>query len=533
MGTMADLVAGLAASEHPGLRFEDQQLTHAEVVAAASARAAWLLDQPPSPHFHVGVLLDNVPETLFWLEACALAGAALVGLNSTRPGPALVADLAHTDCQVLVTDTDHLSSLASLSVPAGVQTLVIDDPAYDATLDPYRSAGLPSLAVKESDIFLLIFTSGTTSAPKAVIRSQGVFARFSERVARGLSITQQDVAYNSMPWFHSNALYVAYGPVIATGATLALRRRFSASAFAADVRTFGATYFNYVGKPLEYILATPLLDSDRDNWLRFGQGNEANEGDIAAFEARFGCRIFDGFGSSENAITIVRTPNAPVGSLGQAAPGVIVANPETGEECPRAEFDGSGHLVNADFAIGELVNTTGGNDFEGYYANDEANASRIRNGWYWSGDLGYRDADGFFYFAGRGYDWLRVDGENFAAAPIERILLRHPDVLLTAVYAVPDPHVGDRVMAALELRAGAVFDPASFAAFLAAQPDLGVKWAPHFIRLCAPLPLSPTNKIMKRELRAEAWETTDPVWERVGRRSFGYARFTGGPIPAG
>jgi fatty-acyl-CoA synthase len=192
-------------------------------------------------------------------------------------------------------------------------------------------------------------------------------------------------------------------------------------------------------------------------------------------------------------------------------------NPATGEECPRAHFDAAGRLLNADDAVGEFVNKAGLARFEGYYNNDEANAQRRRNGWYWSGDLGYRDAQGFFYFAGRGYDWLRVDGENFSAAPIERILLRHPDILLAAAYAVPDAHVGDQVMVAIELKPGAVFAPDAFDAFLGQQPDLGTKWRPRFVRVARSLPLTHTNKIKKRELRRERWETPEPVWWRPDR----------------
>ena len=122
---------------------------------------------------------------------------------------------------------------------------------------------------------------------------------------------------------------------------------------------------------------------------------------------------------------------------------------------PAARFDAQGRLLNAEEAIGELVSKGGGAGFEGYWRNDEAERARLREGWYWTGDLAYRDEAGFFYFAGRDHDWLRVDGENFASAPIERILQRHPDVVLAAVYAVPDPVVGDQVMAAVQLRPGA------------------------------------------------------------------------------
>ena len=120
----------------------------------------------------------------------------------------------------------------------------------------------------------------------------------------------------------------------------------------------------------------------------------------------------------------------------------------------RAKFDGDGRLLNPDECIGEIVNKNGAAGFEGYYKNDEANSARIRNGWYWTGDLGYRDEDGWAYFGGRDFEWIRVDGENFAAAPIERILARHHDVVLAAVYAVPDAEVGDQVMATLLVRPG-------------------------------------------------------------------------------
>ncbi len=99
--------------------------------------------------------------------------------------------------------------------------------------------------------------------------------------------------------------------------------------------------------------------------------------------------------------------------------------------------------------VGEIVNTSGVGVFEGYYNNDEANARATRNGWYWSGDLGYLDAEGYLYFAGRYADWIRVDGENFPVGPIETMVARHPDVLACAAYGVPDPEAGDRVMVAL------------------------------------------------------------------------------------
>jgi fatty-acyl-CoA synthase len=204
----------------------------------------------------------------------------------------------------------------------------------------------------------------------------------------------------------------------------------------------------------------------------------------------------------------------PQGALGRAPEGTVVLDLETGEECPPAEFDEHRRLLNPDAAIGELSSRSQGAGFEGYWRNEDADAERVRDGVYRTGDLAYRDAEGYFYFAGRDFDWLRVDGENFAAAPVERILARHPDVLLAVVYAIPDPEVGDQVMAALQLLAGRELDPVGLADFLAAQPDLGTKWAPRFVRVTDQLPVTPTSKVLKRVLRRERWECRDPVWWR-------------------
>ena len=242
-------------------------------------------------------------------------------------------------------------------------------------------------------------------------------------MAASLKLVPSDVTYASMPLFHSAALFTAWAPTIVAGATLALRRRFSASAFLPDVRKYHATYFNYVGKPLAYILDTPEQPDDADNPLQRGFGNEGNEADVRRFEARFDCPLTDGYGQTETGASIGRVPGTPVGSLGKGTDAVKVINPETGEECPPARFDDDGKLLNAEEATGEIVNFAA-QGFEGYWKNEEAIRERYRDGAYWTGDLAYRDENGFFYFAGRSADWIRVDGENFAAAPVERILLR-------------------------------------------------------------------------------------------------------------
>jgi fatty-acyl-CoA synthase len=526
--TVDALVRLRAGDDRPGLAFGDSRWTHAEVTAAQAARASLLAQlRRPGP-FHVAVLLDNVPEYVYWLGAAALAGAVLVGANPTHRGDELVRDLTHTQCQLLVTSAAYLPLLAGRDLGAALgadRILVVDGagpvgaPDYGDLLAAHRGAPLPDPASTEitpDTLGLLLFTSGTSGAPKACRCTQGRLARIGAVVAQMFALGPDDVCYLAMPLFHSNALMAGWAPALAAGAAVALRERFSASRFLDDVRAYGATYFNYVGKPLSYVLATPERPDDADNPLRRAFGNEAAAADVVRFAARFGCHVQDAYGSTEGGASVQRTPDTPRGALGHASPQTIVVDPATGEECPRARFDEHGRLVNAEDAIGELVNTAGASGFEGYWCNDDAEAARLRGGWYWTGDLAYRDEAGFVYFAGRDHDWLRVDGENFAAAPVEDVLQRFDGVVLAAVYAVPDERAGDQVMAALELRPGASFDPDAFAAFLAAQDDLGTKWAPRFVRV-GPLPVTATTKVLTRQLRAERWRCSDPVWWRPGR----------------
>jgi len=513
MTTVAELVRARAGEDTTALLYEDDRWTYAEYVQACAERAA-LLDElrRPGP-FHAGVLLDNVPEFPMWLGAAALAGAVVVGINPTRRGAELARDVTHTDCQLIVTDEVYAPLLQGLDLGIDDERILVTESAgYRDALARHRGAPLPELEVGAEDLFLLLFTSGTSGAPKACICSHGRLARIGQTLAGMVGLGPDDVCYLAMPMFHSNALMAGWSPALAGGATTALRRKFSASGFLPDVRRFGATYFNYVGKPLSYVLATPEQPDDADNTLRLVFGNEAAELDIERFSKRFGCPVVDSYGSTEGGATVSRTPDMPPGALGRGAEGIAVLDPETGEEMPPARFDSQGRLVNPDEAIGELVNRLGAASFEGYWRNDEADHARVHNGVYWTGDLAYRDEAGFIYFAGRDFEWLRVDGENFAAAPVERILARHPDVVLAAVYAVPDPDVGDRVMAALQLRAGADFDADGFAAFLAEQPDLGTKWTPRFVRIADPLPVTETSKVLKRPLRRERWECADRVW---------------------
>ena len=508
-----DLFLRHADNDDVGGWFEDRSYSYREVVAESLRRAAlWDSIRDPDAPPHVGVLLDNTAEYLFWLGAAAISRSVVVGINATYRGAELARLVDHTDCQALVTSDTYGALLddAPHAVPQH-RVMRTQTPEYAsalASVDAQREWA----PAAEDDLYLLIFTSGSTGFPKAVRCTQGRMARTGTHVASITPVAPGKVVYAPLPFFHTSALFTGIASALHAGAGIGSRAKFSASQTMPDIRRMGAVMLTYTGKVLNYILAVPPSPDDADNPLELAIGNEASESDIRTFAARFGCQVRDSYGSTEGMIIIRRDATMPCGSIGLADDTIKVFDPETGAECPRAEFDAHGRLANGDVAVGEIVNTAPGTGFEGYYRNEEALASKVRDGIYYSGDLAYRDADGWFYFAGRSNEWLRVDGENFAAGPVEAIVLRYPRARSAAVYAVPDDPVGDRVMVAIEVDDLDTFDVDDFDAFLAQQSDLGPKWLPSFVRPTSELPKLASMKLDKTRLRREAWSTPGISW---------------------
>lgn len=469
---MLDVSSGLLALadvHDRGILFEDTFVSWAEHVERSAALADWLhstLDPSRPPHF--GVLMDNVPEFSFLLGAASFSGSVLVGLNSTRSAADLERDIAVSDCQFVLTD----------------QVRAVPPP------------GVIPHSRRPDELLMLIFTSGTSGEPKAVRITQQKVAFPGAMMADRFGLTRDDVVYVSMPMFHSNSIMAGWAVGLAAGCNVVLRRKFSASGFLPDVRKYGVTYANYVGKPLSYVLQTPRQPDDADNSLRIMFGNEGSARVVNEFAERFGVTVIDAFGSTEGGVSISADPAAPPGALGKFLPGIEVVRADD-SRCAPGE-------------IGEIVNTTGAGMFAGYYNDPAAEAERMRGGWFRTGDLAYQDDDGWVFYAGRTAGWLRVDGENLAVAPIERILLRYPKIGRVAVYGVP-AEIGDRVMAAV-VPVGE-FDVDDFTKFLDAQPDLGPKQRPTVVRVCADLPQTATFKVLVRQLKADGLSCADPVFQ--------------------
>ena len=519
---------------------EARRWTYAQTFDAACRFANLFLRlRKPGRPFHVGVLMDNVPAFVFSEFGCAVAGATLVGLNPTRTGGFLARDLTYADCQIIVVEARYAEQLRSalLTDPTPDVTVLVADDGSASTPENGASGGWlrlenelataqatdPDVPVESTDLLMIVFTSGTTKAPKGVLNSHGRLMLLGWGASAHMcGFTAEDTVYCAMPLFHANAQILALVPALTAGGAVALAPRFSKTNFLTDIRRYGATLFNYVGSPFAYIMDTPERPDDADNPLRLAYGNEAPRQYVEAFAKRFGCEVVDGYGASEVGVGFTRDRTDPPRALGRAE-GVKILN-EQGDECPPARFDDSGRPLNAEEAVGEIVNTGGVFLFEGYYKDEESTRARTRNGWFYTGDLGYRDADGFIYFAGRDAEWLRVGGENFLARPIEESLGRYSDVMIASVYGVPDPEAGDQVMATLTLQTGAQFDPVGFGRFVDSDAGLPPRWRPMFVRVTHDVAVTHTNKVLKRVLRREKF-LVDRLSDTVYWRPRGASEF--------
>ncbi len=319
--TVTKLLVPLAEIDDRGVYFEDSFVSWRDHLRHGAAIAATLRQRlDPAKPPHVGVLLENTPFFSAMLVAAGMSGIVPVGLNPVRRGEALARDIAHADCQVVLADSKSAAPLGD------IEHVNVDSDAWADEVAGHLDAQLRFQAASPEDLFMLIFTSGTSGEPKAVKCSHAKVAIAGVTMAQRFELGRDDVCYVSMPLFHSNAVLVGWAVAAACQGSMALRRKFSASGFLPDVRRYGATYANYVGKPLSYVLATPERPDDADNPLRAVYGNEGVPADVERFGRRFGCVVQDGFGSTEGGVAIARTPDTPPGALGPLPEGIKIVD---------------------------------------------------------------------------------------------------------------------------------------------------------------------------------------------------------------
>ncbi len=494
-----------------------------------------------SERFHVGVFMQNIPEFFYILGGCAFTDSTLVGVNNAQVGDKLAFDINTIDIKVLFVDSVEqpgtggtflvtvLQANKTVGFAAFTKEYILlaakgtgnDNGSIEdipETLQKYSSSlsEFKPIELDVSNAGVIIFTSGTTGIPKGIEVSWKKLIDVGMTATNILKYTEQDVGYVCMPINHSNSLYLNIMPALINGAKLLTRRRFSVSNFVKDIEEVGATVWNCVGDPVQYLInyisSTVGKDADYSHLpLRTVISTGTNAANRAVFTGMFGLEIFkEVYGSTEaGAITAV-DENTPEYSVGKLVKDVRVIHEETLEECVLAEVDEQGKILNLDTSAGEIIvsqTSLGASAFTGYYKLTEESSDKICSikgeDFYRLGDLGAiveKNGVKYLVFLGRTGDWVRYKGENWAPIDGEKLITTFEGITSAGIIGVPQSTgKEDDPMYVLEVNNPAEFDIKTFYSFC--QKKVPRYMIPRFIRLVTNLPMTETMKLKKTILK--------------------------------
>lgn len=528
--------------DRPALLDESRSLSYTQFNAWAN-RLAWAFKAEGVRHGSVvAVMLENRLELLAILAALSKLGAVGALVNTTQRGKVLAHSLNLVKPGFMLIGDELLAAFnevaEQLDNPQTPRYWVADqDCLEDAGQAPDGWTNLMQLArsqasdnppdsakVQMKDPCFLIYTSGTTGLPKASIMSHGKWIKaYGGFGHSGLTLGTQDVLYLTLPCYHNNAVTVCWSAAIAGGAAIALRRKFSASAFWPDVQRHQATCFGYIGELCRYLLNQPETPAEKNNSLRCMIGNGLRPSIWAEFKARFGIeQITEFYASSEGNIGFTNVFNFD-NTVGFSPATYAIVRYDLENDC--AMRTAKGFLQKADKGEpGLLISEISAKwPFDGYTDPAKSEAAILRNvfkkgdAWFNTGDLMRDIGCKHAQFVDRLGDTFRWKGENVSTTEVENALGAFPGVEDAVVYGVEIPGTNGRCgMAALRLREGATLDGNALAAHL--DSELPVYAAPLFIRLLGEVETTGTFKYKKADLKQAAYDpqrVQDPLWVRL------------------
>jgi long-chain acyl-CoA synthetase len=477
-------------SEADGRRF-----TYREFDAAVNRAANMLHALGVGRGDAVSLLLPNGAEYVVAYFACFKLGALAGPVNSLLKPEEMAYVVGNSEAKVLLHHSQFAGQVEALRAGSGTlrETVVFDDERAAAEEFSREPGAWGASPLSRDDEAIIIYTSGTTGRPKGCLLTHGNLLANARQIVEWLGFTGDDRLLTVMPLFHMNAVSVTTASALYAGGSTVVSPRFSASRFWQIVGDYEITSFGSVATMLSMLLAKypgGVPEGSGAKSLRFAMcGSAPVPAEVLRrFEETFGCLVVEGYGLSES--TCRSTFNPPdarrrPGSCGMAIGNEMRVVDEDDRELPDGE-------------AGEIV-MRGENVFKGYFRNDEATARAFRGGWFHTGDVGYRDAEGFFHIVDRKSDMIIRGGENIYPREIDELLYRHPAVAEAAAFGVPDELYGEEVAAFVVLKEGGGASGDEIAAYC--RGHLADFKCPKAVRVVAALPKGPTGKVLKRELR--------------------------------
>ena len=438
------------------------------------------------PGTRVACLLANGVSYLILRYALTCAGLVEVAVNGQHKGVVLRAMLTKVRPEVIVVADRFRENLSGSGYDLAATGLLDEESLARITARPIAWRERPTIPVGPREPCRILFSSGTTGASKAVELSQAYEVYTGERHGELLDIGIGDRWLYVTPMFHIDAVYI-FSIVLHTGAALALAPNFSASRFWRDAANSRASYLCYVGSILAILLKGD--GPDEPTPLRLAVGGGATGGQVEEFERRFGVEVLESYAMTECiACTFSTRAGKKQGSIGRPVPGYEVAIlDEAGARLPPGACGEIAIRAEEDCAL-----------FTRYVGDPEATAQAMRGGWFHTGDLGSRDADGHFHFCGRIKDAIRVGGENVSAQELEAIADSHPAIAASAAVAVPAEIGDDDILLYVELKSGMEVSGQELFAFFAARAAKFM--VPRYLRFIERLPRTATERVQKSEL---------------------------------
>lgn len=500
METLRDALARHAAAR-PNAPFlfapeTGRVLTYAELGRQARLLARFLAAMRLAKGDKVGLFLHNAYQTATLFLGSMMGGYVCAPFNLLAQRSQLAYVLAHSDCKILFTAREYEARVADALPPTGGPEVIVIDPDAPELFLAQRLPAFDAPPLAASDPALLMYTSGTTGTPKGALLTHANLVASARSVSGWHDLGPDDRVLSALPLYHINGQCIATISTLYSGGGIVMPHRFSVHEWWTLVDRYQVTWINMVPTIIAYLLnaAAPGPGRRYPN-VRFGRSASAPlpPEQHQAFEQTFGIPVIEAMGMTECASTVFANPQDP-GRRKYGSPGVPcgveakVIDAE-GRELPQGK-------------AGEIL-LRGANVMQGYYKAPELTRAAIdRGGWLRTGDLGYRDADGFYFITGRLKELIIKGGENIAPREIDEALLRHPAVLEAAAVGIPDPDYGQEILACVVLKPGQQSSEAELREFC--LRELGKYKTPKFIRLIDELPKGPSGKVQRLKLISAA-----------------------------
>ena len=468
-----------------------RSLTYQELQESCAATTAMLMARGLARGDHISLVLGNGIQTVRLLLGAMYGGYCVHPVNLLSQPEQMRYVIDHADARVVFAAPESVERVRDLTAEiARPIEVVAVDPDGNALPDETKQHQVPSDPSPDA-LALLMYTSGTTGKPKGVMLTQSNLAANAVAISREHRLTAADRVAAVLPLYHINAFAVTMLAPIAGGGSLVMPPKFSAAGFWDMAIDYRCTWLNVVPTIISYLLEGAAPPREQLAKIRFCRSASAAlpPEHHRAFEAKFGIDIIETMGLTETVAPAFSNPIErelrKIGSVGRAS------------GCEARVVDDRGVPL-ADGTIGEIV-IRGPQVMPGYYKNPEATAAAFfPDRWLRTGDLGYRDDDGFFFITGRIKELIIKGGENIAPREIDEALLRHPAVLDAAAVGIPDRHYGQDIMACVIVRDGQRCSEDELRDFC--SRELGRYKTPKVIRFVDELPRGPSGKVQRLKL---------------------------------